>query len=63
MGPITRVRVLRGTKGRLTGWTVHCTDHGYIGKPQPQKKAAEDIAVTHARDEHGGRANIETPAP
>lgn len=42
---------------------MHCTDHGYIDKPQPQKKAAEGIAVAHAKTEHDGNANVETPAP
>lgn len=61
--PLTRIRVLRGTRGRLTGWTVHCQTHGYIDKPTPTKRGAEAIAVDHGAAEHAGQAAIETPAP
>jgi hypothetical protein len=59
----TRIRVLRGTRGRLTGWTVHCQDHGYVEKPTPTKRAAEAIAKDHALVAHAGNVSIETPAP
>lgn len=59
----TRIRVLRGTKGRTTGWTVHCQEHGFIWTPTPTKKPAEEAAVEHARSEHQNDAIVETPAP
>lgn len=58
-----RIRVLRGTRGRLTGWIVHCQEHGYIDKPTPTKRAAEDIAKDHGLTVHAGAVVIETPAP
>lgn len=61
--PLVRIRILRGTQGRLTGWRVHCQVHGFIDKPTPTKRASEAIAQDHARDQHPNSANIETPAP
>lgn len=62
-----RVRVVRLSPGRLTGWGVKCSEHGTLGPAKdqplviPRRSGARAAAVDHVNAEHpeGARLVVE----
>lgn len=52
------VRVRRENRGRVTGWSVSCDDHGVMPVLAPAKSAALIVAGRHVEAEHGGNGQV-----
>jgi hypothetical protein len=56
------VVVRQAPRGRVTGWSVACPDHGAMPLLAPCRKAAILAADRHVRSEHGGLGQIDASA-
>lgn len=52
------VRVRRENRGRVTGWSVACDDHGVMPVLAPGKSAALLAAGRHVEAEHDGNGQV-----
>jgi hypothetical protein len=52
------VRVRAEPRGRVTGWSVFCPDHGAMPVLAPGKAAALIAAGRHVETEHFGRGRV-----
>lgn len=52
------VRVRPENRGRVTGWSVSCTDHGVMPVLAPGKAAALIAAGRHLEIEHAGQGEL-----
>ena len=56
----TTITVAVAYRGRVTGWSVVCSDpeHGVMPVLAPSRSAGKNAAVIHREDQHAGRALV-----
>jgi hypothetical protein len=52
------IQVRSENRGRVTGWSVRCDDHGVMPVLAPGKSAALIAAGRHLETEHAGRGRV-----